>query len=94
MPKIADKIASIHRLTERKHKMDTKRLDTRKRLNSGSNYLNRSCMNNSVMGATPAKQHRRAVQPEWVLGRGKLRDIQDPVKAVMYLMDALGLRKK
>lgn len=96
MPKITDKVKSIHRLTERKHKMDGKRADAKQRsLNAsrlGSSFLNSSRLNSSMIPGTTLK--RRRVQPDWVLGRGRMREIQDPMHASTFLMDSLGLLHK
>ncbi|XP_022094618.1 abnormal spindle-like microcephaly-associated protein homolog [Acanthaster planci] len=62
----------------------------------GASFLSTSALNaSSLMPApTPRKQQRpqRWVEPEWVLGRSKMREIADPLEACYFVMEALNLK--
>ncbi|XP_033885537.3 abnormal spindle-like microcephaly-associated protein isoform X1 [Acipenser ruthenus] len=83
LPKAADRICSIYKLTARKHKMDAK--------------LTRQKMNKSLNGsffaqATPVKT--RVVQkiaPDWVLRKDSMKEVVDPLRAIQMVADALAI---
>ncbi|XP_032883883.1 abnormal spindle-like microcephaly-associated protein isoform X3 [Amblyraja radiata] len=85
MPKAADRIRSIYKLTERKHTMDANRINVKQRMqtpHNGSLYI----------PATPVRT--RAVsklKPDWVLRRDNVKEVVDPLKAIQLVVDTLGI---
>ncbi|XP_066503146.1 abnormal spindle-like microcephaly-associated protein homolog [Hoplias malabaricus] len=85
LPKSSERIRSIYRLTLRKCKMDVQRTQVKQRMNVSLN-------GSFLLQATPQKS--KAVSrfaPAWVLHRGKMKDIVDPLGAIQMLVKALTL---
>ncbi|XP_066503175.1 abnormal spindle-like microcephaly-associated protein isoform X2 [Hoplias malabaricus] len=85
LPKASERIRSIYRLTLRKCKMDVQRTQVKQRMNVSLN-------GSFLLQATPQKS--KAVSrfaPAWVLHRGKMKDIVDPLGAIQMLVKALTL---
>ena len=87
MPQVADKLRSVYALTLRKHKMDEKRNLVKSKIAASKS------MSASFMVATPQKRIPR-IEPEWLLRRQSLRQIDDPVQATKFMMNALQLNPK
>ncbi|XP_041126100.1 abnormal spindle-like microcephaly-associated protein [Polyodon spathula] len=85
LPKAADRIHSIYRLTARKHKMDAKITITRQKMNMS---LNSSCF----AQATPVKTRlAQKIAPDWVLRKDTMREMVDPLRAIQMVADALAI---
>ncbi|XP_038063476.1 abnormal spindle-like microcephaly-associated protein homolog [Patiria miniata] len=96
-PKNKERLLGINRLTERKYSLAAKRAQAKARgLNSStlsnSSFLNTSSLNASRVMHAPTPRKQRQVQPEWVLGRGKMREIADPLEACHFVMETLHLK--
>ncbi|XP_078263864.1 abnormal spindle-like microcephaly-associated protein isoform X2 [Rhinoraja longicauda] len=85
MPKAADRIRNIYKLTVRKHKMDANRINIKQRMQTPHN----GCL---YIPATPVRT--RAVsklKPDWVLRRDNVKEVVDPLKAIQLVVDTLGI---
>nr|XP_023650446.1 abnormal spindle-like microcephaly-associated protein [Paramormyrops kingsleyae] len=85
LPKTIDRISSIYRLTIRKHKKDAERTVMKQRMNAS--------LNGSFFAHTPAHKTKPVPRfaPDWVLGKGNLREIMDPLRAIQMVADAFGI---
>uniref|UniRef100_A0A3B1KFX3 Calponin-homology (CH) domain-containing protein n=1 Tax=Astyanax mexicanus TaxID=7994 RepID=A0A3B1KFX3_ASTMX len=81
IPRASDRICSIYKLTLRKYKMDVQRTKVKQRMNVSLN-------GSFLPQATPQKSK---FAPEWVLHRGKMKDIVDPLGAIQMLVKVLAL---
>ncbi|XP_036443214.1 abnormal spindle-like microcephaly-associated protein [Colossoma macropomum] len=85
LPKASERICSIYRLTLRKYKMDAQRTQVKQRMNVSLN-------GSFLPPPTPQKSKPVArFAPDWVLHRGKMKDIVDPLGAIQMLVKALAL---
>ncbi|XP_049321864.1 abnormal spindle-like microcephaly-associated protein [Astyanax mexicanus] len=85
IPRASDRICSIYKLTLRKYKMDVQRTKVKQRMNVSLN-------GSFLPQATPQKSKPAArFAPEWVLHRGKMKDIVDPLGAIQMLVKVLAL---
>ncbi|XP_070581728.1 abnormal spindle-like microcephaly-associated protein homolog [Ptychodera flava] len=90
IPKISDKLRSIHALSARKQKMNAQRAAVRnKTLNAST--LSTSTFSASIL-ATPSK--RPGIRPDWILRHDKMKDLDDPFHAIETVMKVLNLKKK
>ncbi|KAG8516120.1 Abnormal spindle-like microcephaly-associated protein, partial [Galemys pyrenaicus] len=81
--KVVDCIYSLHKLTARKHKMNTTRI-----LNKQRN----SSMSISFIPETPVRTRIVSrLKPDWVLRRDKVEEITNPLQAIQMVMDTLGI---
>uniref|UniRef100_A0A671VNX9 Assembly factor for spindle microtubules n=1 Tax=Sparus aurata TaxID=8175 RepID=A0A671VNX9_SPAAU len=83
LPKVLDRIRSIYRLTARKHKMDAERTVIKQKMNASIN-------GSFFVQATPRKT-RPTFAPDWVLGKNKLKDIVDPLRAIQMVANTLSI---
>lgn len=85
-PKVEDKLRSLLHLQERKQKLKTRQMIAK----SKSKGLS---MNQSSL-TTPSKRPRppKTFQPDWILGRHKRKDIDDPLEALKCLMSSLSIK--
>ncbi|XP_072516320.1 abnormal spindle-like microcephaly-associated protein [Salminus brasiliensis] len=85
LPRASERICSIYKLTLRKYKMDVQRTKVKQRMNVSLN-------GSFLPQATPQKSKPTArFAPDWVLHRGKMKDIVDPLGAIQMLVKALAL---
>lgn len=86
IPKAADRVCSIYKLTARKHKMDTAR-NIRQQLMSSSQNLG-----NVSFQATPVRTRIVSrIKPDWVLRKDNMREVVDPLKAIQMVMVTFGI---
>ncbi|KAI4876255.1 hypothetical protein NFI96_005175 [Prochilodus magdalenae] len=86
LPKASERICSIYRLMLRKYKMDVQRTQVKQRMNVSLN-------GSFLPQATPQKSKPVArFAPDWVLHRGKMKDLVDPLGAIQMLVKALALK--
>ncbi|VDI49418.1 abnormal spindle-like microcephaly-associated protein [Mytilus galloprovincialis] len=83
--KLAEKIRSIHLLTARKHKIDESRQLRQARLLAAKSF-------NCSLPIHHKKQHK--IKPDWVLRKDKMKELQDPLSAVNFVMDSFQLKSK
>ncbi|XP_063422495.1 abnormal spindle-like microcephaly-associated protein homolog [Mytilus trossulus] len=83
--KLAEKIRSIHLLTARKHKIDEGRQLRQARLLAAKSF-------NCSLPIHHKKQHK--IKPDWVLRKDKMKELQDPLSAVNFVMDSFQLKSK
>ena len=79
-----DKLKSIHKLTERKHKVEENQRVTRARMNA--------TFNTTLVFRSPVKKHK--IKPDWALHKDKMKEIESPLKAINFVMTNLGLNVK
>uniref|UniRef100_A0A671VW00 Assembly factor for spindle microtubules n=1 Tax=Sparus aurata TaxID=8175 RepID=A0A671VW00_SPAAU len=85
LPKVLDRIRSIYRLTARKHKMDAERTVIKQKMNASIN-------GSFFVQATPRKTRPTPkFAPDWVLGKNKLKDIVDPLRAIQMVANTLSI---
>lgn len=84
--KINDKLRSLLNLQERKLKLKTRQMIAK------SKSQGMSMTPSQLM--TPSKKKRlvQSFQPDWVLGRFKRQDLEDPIEALKCLMGALNIK--
>ncbi|XP_066548486.1 abnormal spindle-like microcephaly-associated protein [Amia ocellicauda] len=85
LPKVAERVCSIYRLTARKHKMDAERTVTRQKMNVS---LNGSFFSQ----ATPRKARALPrIVPDWVLRKDSMKEVVDPLRAIQMVAEALAV---
>ncbi|GAB1599350.1 spindle-like microcephaly-associated homolog [Argonauta hians] len=77
-----EKIMSLYKLTERKYKQEENRVVTRARLAAKDSHV---CYEKAIQSR---------IGPDWLLGKKKLQEFEEPLKAITYLMYCLGLQDK
>lgn len=85
--KLSEKLRSIHCLTARKHKIDESRQLRQARLLAAKSF------NSSLPVHLPQKKQHK-IRPDWVLHKDKMKEIQDPLTAVNFVMDSFQLKPK
>ena len=80
-----EKLTSIQSLTARKHKLEENQRVTRARMNASS-------LNATFLVSAPVKKHK--VKPEWALHKDKMNDIENPLKAINFVLGNLGIKPK
>ena len=81
MPKIVEKLRSIHQLTMRKHRLKVRQEDVRSRVASSRSGILKS-------------SKRPRLRPAWVLERGCDRDLDDPVAAIEFVLGVAHIATK
>ncbi|XP_050415465.2 abnormal spindle-like microcephaly-associated protein homolog [Patella vulgata] len=81
-----DKLRSLYALTARKHKLQEGRNLVKAKMNASKSF------NRTLPLSTPAK--KRKVRPDWLLNRDSIREIDDPMRAIKFVMDNLNLAPK
>ncbi|MEE6512282.1 hypothetical protein FKM82_019234 [Ascaphus truei] len=85
LPRVADRIYSIYRLTSRKHKMDAERSLCKQRMSMSSGA-------SPFLQSTPVRTRVVSrIKPDWVLRKDNMREVLDPLKAIRMVMVTLGL---
>ncbi|PIK33546.1 hypothetical protein BSL78_29642 [Apostichopus japonicus] len=86
-PKVDEKLCSLLHLQERKQKLKTRQMIAKSK-SKGLATMNQSAF------ATPSKRPRppKTFQPDWILGRHKRPDIEDPLEALKCLMNSLNVK--
>ncbi|XP_059177929.1 abnormal spindle-like microcephaly-associated protein homolog isoform X2 [Physella acuta] len=87
-PHIVERLQSVHALTLRKQRANQTRQVTKAKL-----AAMKSC-NYTLPVMTPCKSKRRKIQPAWVLSRDNIKDFEDPLAAVTFVMDVLHIGPK
>lgn len=82
--KFVEKLRSIHTLTSRKHKLEENQRVTRARMNA--------TFNTTFVVRSPVKKQR--IKPEWSLNKDKMTEIENPLKAIDFVMCNLSIQKK
>ena len=83
-PQFKEKILSLYKLTERKYKREETRVTTRARMCA---VKDSAVFCEISMAAELAK-----IGPDWLLGKKILREIEEPLKAMNYLLNCLNLQ--
>ena len=85
--KLSDKLRSIHLLTARKHKIDATRQIRQARLLAAKSF------NCSLPVHIPHKKQHK-ITPDWVLRKDKMKEIQDPLTAINFVMESFQVKPK
>jgi len=85
--KLSEKLRSIHLLTARKHKIDATRQIRQARLLAAKSF------NCSLPVHIPHKKQHK-ITPDWVLRRDKMKEIQDPLTAINFVMESFQVKPK
>ncbi|NXM70258.1 ASPM protein, partial [Serilophus lunatus] len=85
MPRTVTCIQSLYKLTARKHRMDAERILVKQKTNT---VLGGS----SSIPVTPLRiKTVSRIKPDWVLRKDNMREIVDPLQAILMVMDTLGI---
>ncbi|KAK3591436.1 hypothetical protein CHS0354_033435 [Potamilus streckersoni] len=84
--KITDKLQSIYALTARKNKISENLRVTRAKLAAAKNC------NSSFPVPTPVKHYK--VRPDWILKKKKMREIEDPLTAINFVLESFNILPK
>ncbi|NXP19609.1 ASPM protein, partial [Scytalopus superciliaris] len=85
MPRTVSCIQSLYKLTARKHRMDAERTLVKQKT---STVLGRS----SFVPVTPLRiKTVSKIKPDWVLRKDNMREVVDPLQAILMVMDTLGI---
>ncbi len=87
LPRVTDRIQSIHKVVSRKHNMEEKRQLAKSKM----------AMSHTFCGSLPGvgRPHKsQDIRPEWVLRRNSIHVIEDPMKAISFVMNCLHLISK
>ncbi|NWQ68255.1 ASPM protein, partial [Neopipo cinnamomea] len=85
MPRTVPCIQSLYKLTARKHRMDAERTLVKQKTNTalGGSYS---------VPVTPLRiKTVSKIKPDWVLRKDNMREIVDPLQAILMVMDTLGI---
>ncbi|KAM9326862.1 abnormal spindle-like microcephaly-associated protein [Gastrophryne carolinensis] len=86
IPKAMDRIRSIYKLISRKHKMDTARSISKQLMESSR--ISRTIS----VEVTPVRTRIVSrIKPDWVLRKDNMREIVDPLQAILMVMSTFGL---
>ncbi|NXY90815.1 ASPM protein, partial [Alcedo cyanopectus] len=78
MPRAVTCIQSLYKLTARKHKMDAERTLVKQKTNA--------------LSGTPLRiKTVSRIKPDWVLRKDNMKEIVDPLQAILMVMDTLGI---
>ena len=83
MPKVVEKLRSIHQLTLRKHRLKVRQEDVRARVAASKSGILR----------TPSSKHPR-LRPAWNLDRSSGGDLDDPVAAIEFVLSVAHIAMK
>ena len=86
MSKVVDKLRSIHQLTLRKHRIKERLADVRTRVAASR------CGGGGLSKPTSSKHTR--LRPAWVLKRGGVSYLDDPVTAIEFLLSSAQIAMK
>ncbi|XP_053380194.1 abnormal spindle-like microcephaly-associated protein homolog [Mercenaria mercenaria] len=81
--KLVERLRSIQMLTSRKHKLEVNQRVTRARMNASS-------LNATFMVRSPVK--RQKIKPDWSLHKDKMNEIENPLKAINFVLGNLGIQ--
>ncbi|BFZ20292.1 hypothetical protein BsWGS_23331 [Bradybaena similaris] len=87
-PLIVDRLQSIHALSLRKHRLNRNRQVTQAKMAAFRSF------NCTLPVLTPSKCKVRRIRPEWALAGDTIKDFDDPITAVTFVMDALQIGPK
>ncbi|NWS19566.1 ASPM protein, partial [Pachyramphus minor] len=85
MPRTVPCIQSLYKLTARKHRMDAERTLVKQKTNTalGGSYS---------VPVTPLRiKTVSKIKPDWVLRKDNMREVVDPLQAILMVMDTLGI---
>ncbi|XP_013394208.1 abnormal spindle-like microcephaly-associated protein homolog [Lingula anatina] len=88
LPKMSDRLRSIHTLTLRKHSLNENRLIKKSKMAATKSYPG-----STYVPFTPSKRPMK-IRPDWILRRDKMNDVSDPLHAVTFVMESLQLSAK
>ncbi|KAL4635046.1 abnormal spindle-like microcephaly-associated protein [Arapaima gigas] len=85
LPKAADRIGSIYRLTVRKHKKDAERTVMKQKMNASLNgsFFSHTTPHNSK--CVPR------IAPDWILAKNNMKEVVDPLRAIQMVADIFGI---
>ena len=89
MERLVEKLRSIYALTMRKHKLEEKRITTKNKLE-----MSRSISSKQSICSAAAKAREPRIRPEWILRRGSIHEIKEPLPAIKFLLGALHVNPK
>ncbi|XP_056354189.1 abnormal spindle-like microcephaly-associated protein isoform X1 [Oenanthe melanoleuca] len=85
MPRTVSCIQSLYKLTARKHRMDAERILMKQKTNTALG-------GSSSIPVTPLRiKTVSRIKPDWVLRKGKVQEVVDPLQAIVMVMDTLGI---
>lgn len=82
-PQFKEKILSLYKLTSRKYKLEETRVTTRARM--------MAVKDSAVFREISTTADMAKIGPDWLLGKKILHEIEEPLKAMTYLLNCLGL---
>ncbi|NXC84660.1 ASPM protein, partial [Cercotrichas coryphoeus] len=86
MPKTVSCIQSLYKLTARKRRMDAERMLVKQKTNAALGG------GSSSVPVTPLRiKTVSRIKPDWVLRKDKVREVVDPLQAIVMVMDTLGI---
>ncbi|XP_009072706.1 PREDICTED: abnormal spindle-like microcephaly-associated protein, partial [Acanthisitta chloris] len=84
MPRTVTCIQSLYKLTARKHRMDAERTLVKQKT--------KAALGGSCLVPTPLRiKTVSRIKPDWVLRKDNMREIVDPLQAILLVMDTLGV---
>lgn len=87
---LTEEIRSFHYLLKRKQNLGEKQTVTRGL--SGKSFLNRTAA--SEANISVLKKDSVQIEPDWMLGRNRCREFNDPFTGISWLMKVLELKSK
>ena len=87
MTKVIEKIQSIHKIISRKHNMEERRQLIKSKMAASQSFC-------STLPSANRHQRPHLIKPEWVLRRNSIHVIEDPFKAISFVMNCFNLSSK
>ncbi|NXG09898.1 ASPM protein, partial [Sakesphorus luctuosus] len=84
MPRTVPCIQSLYKLTARKHRMDAERTLVKQKTST--------VLSGTSVPVTPLRiKTVSKIKPDWVLRKDNMREVVDPLQAILMVMDTLGI---
>ncbi|XP_071421513.1 abnormal spindle-like microcephaly-associated protein isoform X2 [Pithys albifrons albifrons] len=84
MPRTVPFIQSLYKLTARKHRMDAERALVKQKTST--------VLSGTSVPVTPLRiKTVSKIKPDWVLRKDNMREVVDPLQAILMVMDTLGI---
>lgn len=87
---LTEEIRSFHYLLKRKQNLEEKQIVTRGL--SGKSFLNRTAA--AEANISVLKKDSIQIEPDWMLGRNRCREFNNPFTGISWLMKILELKSK